>query len=195
MAKTKRILQKEQTREQLIEAAMVKFTQDGLLGARTSDIAELAGVAHGTVFVHFADRDDLLCSVIQEFGLKVAGRIHELAGGGGSLQEILEAHLDGLRENERFYTRLVKEGQMLPAPARNTLVMIQSAISFHLLDAAEREMKDGKIRRMPIHLLFNTWVGLLHYYLANDDFFAPGGSVLASQGPDLLRHFLTLIAF
>lgn len=169
------------------------MAQNGLSTARTADIAKAAGVSHGTVFAHFPTREDLLNEVIHAFGTRVTRRLHELAGG-GSVREILEGHLKGLAEFEPFYTRLVLEGSLLPESARNTLLMIQSAVSFHLSQAAGREMAAGTIRPLPMHLLFNTWLGLVHYYMANGDLFSPGESVVARRGKELLEHYLNLIA-
>jgi AcrR family transcriptional regulator len=194
MSGSQRQEQKQQTRQRLIEAAFIRLAEDGLTAARTSDIAAAAGVSHGSVFAHFPNREALLDAVLEEFGQRVAGRMHELAAGGGSVREILEAHLQGLAEQEPFYARLVAEQSLLPESARTTLIMIQSAISFHLWQAAERERASGKLRPLPLPLLFNTWIGLLHYYLANRDLFAPGGSVLAVHGRTLLEHYLSLVA-
>jgi AcrR family transcriptional regulator len=190
---TNRQEQKNQTRKQLITVALDQFAKEGLIVTRTIDIANAAGVSHGTVFAHFKTRNDLLVAVIEEFGSRVAGRIHELAYDGSSVREVLQAHINGLIEVEPFYTRLVKEGPLLPPSAQNALVVIQSAISIHLNQVAEREISAGKIRDIPLHLLFNTWIGLIHYYLANSNLFAPGESVLKRYGAALLEHYLALV--
>jgi AcrR family transcriptional regulator len=193
MAKSQRQTQKEQTRRRIIAAAIEQFAQNGLLETKTAAIAATAGVAHGTIFAHFPDRDALLSATLDEFALLINQRLHELASDGSDLREVLSAHLSGLTEFEPFYTRLVIEGRLLPEKSRNNLVLIQSAIAVHLLQAAEAEMVAGTIRPIAPHLFFNTWIGLIHYYLVNGDLFAPGESVLTRYGPILLRHFLTLI--
>jgi AcrR family transcriptional regulator len=193
MTISKRQAQKDQTQKQLIAVAFDEFSREGFMVTRTSDIAKAAGVSHGTIFVHFATREDLLIAVIEEFGHRVAGRMHELANQGGSVREVLEAHLQGLTEVEAFYRRLVSESSLLPSGAQSALVAIQSAISIHLSQAAEQEMAAGKIRKIPLHLLFNTWIGLIHYYLSNAPLFAPGESVLKRYGPELLEYFISLI--
>ncbi|HET7839366.1 MAG TPA: TetR/AcrR family transcriptional regulator [Rectinemataceae bacterium] len=186
--------QRGQTRARLIEAASSIMGRDGLLAARTADIAEEAGVAHGTVFTHFPTREDLLCAVIGELGSRLASRLHVLAEGGRELRGILEAHLAALSENEALYARLVAEGRSLPESARMSVVAIQSAISFHLGIVVERGTREGELRPMPLHLLFNTWIGLIHHYLANGDLFAPDGdSVLLKFGDELLDHFCSLV--
>lgn len=192
-----RIKQKEQTRIIIIEAAIKQFAKDGLINAKTSDIAKTAGLSHGTVFAHFPTRDILLSEVTETVGKRIAERLHNLAktdGPDGSLRKILEAHIQGLMEYETFYTRLVVENSLLPESSRHTLIMIQSTISFHLNQAVERETSGGTIRSFPAHLLFNTWIGLVHFYLANADLFSPGSSVLQSHGNTLINHFLAMLA-
>lgn len=189
-----RQIQKKLTRKRLIETALEVFARQGFTATRTADIAKAAQVSHGTVFAHFPTLETLLDAVIEEFGTRVSFRLHELAGGDNSLRDVLAAHIRGLREFEAFYTRLVIEGRLLPDSARNILIIIQSAISFHICRTAEREMQKGAIEPYPLHLLFNTWLGLIHYYLANDDLFAPGESVLERYGEELLEHYMYLIS-
>ncbi len=185
---------KENTRRKLLDTAMDVFSQNGITATRMSDIAEAAGVSHGTVFLHFETQDALISAVIDDFGYRMASRTHELARGSGSVKEILAAHLRGIREHESFYTRLVMESSHLPISARHALTGIQSAVSFHISQAAEREMGAGTLKSMPVALLFNTWVGLIHYYLSNADQFAPGGSVIENCGSMLLEHYMSLIS-
>jgi AcrR family transcriptional regulator len=145
------------------------------------------------VFAHFETQEALISAVIEEFGEKIALRTHELATNCAGVREVLSAHLTGIMEVEEFYTRLVIESRMLPKVSRETFVMIQSAISLHLSQAAQREMEAGTIAPMPVALLFNTWVGLIHYYLINGDLFAPEGQVLKRYGQSLLDHYMSLL--
>ena len=193
MIKSQRQQQKENTRKLIIDVALIQFTKDGLIAARTSDIASAAKVSHGTVFAHFPTREILLDSVVEEFGMRITTRLHELVSENCRLSEVLKAHLKGISEYEGFYTRLVTEGRSLNESSRNSLIMIHSAISFHISQVAEREIIAGKVRPIPIALLYNTWVGLVHHYLVNSDLFAPEGRVLEKYGNELIEHYLSLI--
>jgi AcrR family transcriptional regulator len=193
ISKTRRQIQKESTRKQILETAIKHFAEYGIITSKTSDIARAATVAHGTIFAHFPNQEALLNAVIEEFGIRVSSRLHELAASNTSLRDILEAHIEGLKEYEAFYTRLVMERRLLPDDARNTFILIQSSISFHISQAAEKEMKAGSIITCPVHLLFNTWAGLVHYYLTNGDLFAPAGLVLERYGEELIDHYMRLI--
>lgn len=184
--------QKERTRNRLIRAARTVFARKGV-AAKMSDIARSARVAHGTVFLHFESRDQLLAEVIKQFAGAAALRIRELVEEKAGVRQILAAHLRGLAEMEPFYARLVMEGPGLSPVARTALLGIQSAVSTHLAEAMEVEIRGGRVRRLPLDLLFNTWLGLVNHYVANRDLFAPGGSVLESRGASLIEYFMQLL--
>lgn len=193
MPETNRQKQKKLTRKHLLETALKLFGENGMIATKTADIAKAAKVSHGTVFAHFSTQEELLNSVIEEFGTRIAKRLHQLVDTNSSLTEVLHGHLTGLTEFENFYTRLIIERRLLPESARNTYIMIQSTISFHISAAAEKEIKEGNIHEMPIHLLYNTWIGLVHYYLINSDLFSPNDSVLKQYGEELFNHYMSLI--
>jgi AcrR family transcriptional regulator len=188
-----RTRQLEATRRRIIEAAIRVFSRDGIGAARSVDIAVEAEVAHGTVFARFGTKDELASAAILDFGDRVAKRLHELCASGAGTRDVLAAHLEGIAEREDFYARLVCEAPALPKAARDSLVLIQSSIAFHLSPALEADAAAGRIKDLPLHFAFNAWIGLVHYYLANRELFAPGGSVIRRRGPELLENFAALI--
>ncbi|WP_312354326.1 TetR/AcrR family transcriptional regulator [Aminipila sp.] len=190
----KRQEQKERTREHLIQVAFEQFSENGLTSTKTADIAAAAQVSHGTVFSHFPTKEVLLETVIEEVGSKIAKRMHELAGKSCGMKEMLEAHLKGIAEYEDFYIRLISEASLLDRVSKNTLIMIQSAISFHLIQVAEQGMQRKKIKQIPLPFLFNTWLGLIHYYLMNKELFAPKESVISTYGAEWIDYFMNLIS-
>jgi AcrR family transcriptional regulator len=181
----KRTLQKEQTRHHLLNMAYGEFARKGFLATRTLDIATAAGVSHGALFVHFPTKEELSVKVIDEFGMRVGTKLKRLATGKKTAREVLAAHLETIEEYESLYTYLVTEGPLLPRPVRNRIFMIQSGLAHYL----EKTLQ-GSETSIPIHFLLNSWLGLLHYYLTNRDMFAPGKSVIATCGKDLLNHFI-----
>lgn len=189
-----RQLRKENTRERIIEAAYAEFGRRGILATRVEDVAKAAGVSHGTVFLHFKSQEALISEVIGEYCGRIAQRTHELAEEDSTVEQMLRVHLAGIAEFEPFYTRLVVEARLLPEECRCAWLGVQSAISFHLSRAAERDMNAGTVKTIPLHLLFNTWTALVHYYLANGDLFAPEGSVIRRCGEELLDHYMKLIS-
>jgi len=56
----------ERNRKALLVAARRVFERDGYVGARVTDIAGEAGIAHGSFYSHFRDKDDVLAAVLAE---------------------------------------------------------------------------------------------------------------------------------
>jgi AcrR family transcriptional regulator len=184
---------KLETRRRILDAALRVFGREGILAAATSAVAKEAGVSHGSVFAHFGSQEGLIAAAIEDFGEAMSRRLHALAESGGGTREALESHLQGIREREDFYARLVVEAPLLPEGSRRSLVLIHSAMAIHLASAVAADVLAGRIKAMPLHLLYNTWIGLVHHYLANRELFAPGASVIKRRGGELLDHFMSLI--
>lgn len=192
MKTTKRQQQKERTREKLLHAAFDVFSRQGIMQSRMEDIAREALVSHGTVFAHFKSQEVLIEAVINHYGKEIAARTHSLSQSGASLDEVLSAHLKGIGEYEGFYTRLLMESRLLPQGARDSFVLIQSVLSLHFTRALAKEEAAAKTR-IPAHMLFSMWIGLVHHYLQSGDLFAPGGGVIARHGDMLITSYLKLL--
>jgi AcrR family transcriptional regulator len=186
--------QKEATRHRLVDGALELFARKGILGTTTADIAKTIGMSHGVVFLHFAKRDDLVIAVIDEFGRRLAAELRDTLRGPVGMRDILSLHLQVLAEFEPFYARLVTEAPLLPEKVRSTLLMLQASVSGWITAAHQREVEAGTARPFPRALLFNTWIGLVHHYLANRDVFATGESVIGEQGDALVEHFMKLVS-
>src|SRR5262247_3903339 len=52
-------------RERILDAAERIFAQHGFFAARVSEIAKEAGVADGTIYLYFKNKDDLLISLFE----------------------------------------------------------------------------------------------------------------------------------
>jgi AcrR family transcriptional regulator len=58
-------------RQQILDAALDIFTHKGLAAATTSEIAEAAGVAEGTIYNYFPNKRELFIEVIKNFIITV----------------------------------------------------------------------------------------------------------------------------
>ena len=55
----------EERPQQIIDAALAVFDERGLSGARLEDIAQRAGVAKGTIYLYFPDKEELFREVVR----------------------------------------------------------------------------------------------------------------------------------
>ena len=65
-ALSRRAAQKAETRALILDAARALFEEKGYEGATMRAVAARAGVAPGTIFVHFADKGELLIEALLE---------------------------------------------------------------------------------------------------------------------------------
>ena len=175
-----------------MKAAYQVYGKQGF-SAATAAIAKEASLSHGAIFVHFPTLEGLLCCLIQDFGNTLGLEIHRMTEESHNLHELLKAHLDTLAGHEEFYTRLITERSSLPEDARLSFANIQSIFAYHFSRVMEREYGNQTIKKLPVHFIFNTWMGLIHYYLENKDLFSPDRPLLERYGPQLIDTFMELI--
>lgn len=51
--------------QELLDAALTLFIEKGLAGARTDDVAKLAGVSKGTLYLYYPSKDELFKAVVR----------------------------------------------------------------------------------------------------------------------------------
>ena len=56
---------KDETRDQLLDAARVVFGHRGFNAATVGEVAEYAGFTKGAVYSHFGSKDELLLALVQ----------------------------------------------------------------------------------------------------------------------------------
>lgn len=66
MQKTKVILSWEEHRSQIIDAAIWVFANNGFSGSPIKEVAELAGISETLIYQHFATKEDLYRTALQE---------------------------------------------------------------------------------------------------------------------------------
>jgi len=59
---------------ELLEAALTLFVEKGFAGTRVDDVAKLAGVSKGTLFLYFSSKEELFKAVVRE---NISGRFPE----------------------------------------------------------------------------------------------------------------------
>lgn len=113
-----RARRRRETRVAILEAAEAELSDAGVAGTRMEAIAGRAGVAVGTIYNHFEDRDDLVAALVQSrreallarLDAAVAqGRGRPLAEALGRLVEALYRHW---QEHVHLLSRLQEAGEL-----------------------------------------------------------------------------------
>src|SRR5215471_10593120 len=110
-------------RQAIIEAAMEEFIARGFAATRLDDIARRAGVAKGTIYLHFKDKESMFEELVRLVIVPVVERLNKLPPPTGSVRDLVEAFASNfLREvaNTRrgdLVRLIVAEGPRFPAVA------------------------------------------------------------------------------
>jgi TetR/AcrR family transcriptional regulator, fatty acid metabolism regulator protein len=84
-------------RGRILEAAVKVFARKGYFGARVAEIAKRAGVADGTIYLYFRNKEDILVSLFDEVMAEHIARarreVRAVEGTEARLRTIAEHHL------------------------------------------------------------------------------------------------------
>lgn len=110
-------------RAAIVEAAMEEFISRGFAATRLDDIAKRAGVAKGTIYLHFRDKESMFEELVRVVIVPVVERLTALPPPTGSVRDLIEAFASSFLK-EVIGTRrgdlvrlIVAEGPRFPAVA------------------------------------------------------------------------------
>jgi AcrR family transcriptional regulator len=77
-------------RAAIIAAGLEVFTARGFAATRLDDVAKRAGVAKGTIYLHFKDKEALFQELVRTALVPVIGNLMAVPAAGGSVRDVLE---------------------------------------------------------------------------------------------------------
>src|ERR1044072_6020810 len=84
--------------EAILRAAIKVFSRSGFFNSKVADVAREAGVADGTVYLYFKNKDDILVSIFNHVMDEALGlgrkRLEKISDPLEKLKQIVQAHLD-----------------------------------------------------------------------------------------------------
>ena len=150
--------------QRILDAAIEVIAEHGFFHARVSEIANRAGVADGTIYLYFKNKDELLMSAIDSafhrLIVRARAALQELSDPRDKLRQMAFLHLEGLGSNRNlaivFQTELRHSAKFLAQFSHNLLVE-----HFNLIKGVLKEGQERGIFRsdVPIKLAANCFFG------------------------------------
>ena len=97
---------KNNKKELIINAAIKLFAQKGFYSATVADVAKEAGVADGTIYLYFKNKDDLLISLFET-------KMEEILKRFSSLLDTVQPADEKLRQFIHLYFEMIEEDRNL----------------------------------------------------------------------------------
>jgi AcrR family transcriptional regulator len=147
-------------REAILSAALDEFSARGFTAARLEDVAVRAGVAKGTIYLHFADKEALFQEIVRTMIVPVIAVVELQPPPDMPIRQVLNGLVD-VFSREVYGTRrrdvirlMMTEGPRFPALAefyyRNVVERAMLAMRGLLARAVERgELADDTLLRFP----------------------------------------------
>jgi AcrR family transcriptional regulator len=143
----------EERRNAILKAALDEFSERGFAAARLDDVARRAGVAKGTIYLYFKDKEALFQELVRFQIGPVVGALETVLASDLPLKVIVDNALDiFVREiygthRKQVLRLIISEGPRFPALAefyyREVLAHILKAVRTRLARAVERGEIDG----------------------------------------------------
>src|SRR3974390_2769702 len=77
-------------RSAIVAAALDEFVARGFTATRLDDVAKRAGVAKGTIYLHFKDKEALFEELVRTALVPLIGRLHGPPPSGGAGRGVVE---------------------------------------------------------------------------------------------------------
>lgn len=155
------------TESRILRAAEREFMAKGFAGARTTTIAEAAGVTHAMFHYYFRTKEKLFERIMAE---KISLLKEAVIGSGGDLnlplseilRNIINNHLDFMAANPGLPRFIL--GEIYSNPARSSFIdglhVAAPAFIAHLQSKIDSEADAGRCRRVDARMLMLDMVSL-----------------------------------
>lgn len=159
--KSRRRRDPEERRAEILAAALSLFSERGFAATRIEDVAARAGIAKGTVYLHFPDKEALFTSLASGMASPILERMEAMAAQDGVPGRLVIAGLYALAQQEIIGTErrhmlrlLMSEGHYFPTVAefyhRNVLSVGLGLLRRVLGRAARRgELRNPELATVP----------------------------------------------
>ena len=157
------------TRQRLIRAALELFTTRGYYDTTTAQIAKKAGIAEGTIYRHFASKQQLLNELYRAAQRWAARVVQEAARNpqGGTARAQLTAVANGLVEGAANEAAIVKLGLLEPLAVLLDDESHRTEREFR--SALERIVAEGKaqgtVRAGAVEVWAGVWLSVIGHAL------------------------------
>jgi TetR/AcrR family transcriptional regulator len=138
----------DQTRTRILDAAVREFSENGLAGARTEQIAEAAGVNKALLYYYFDGKEALYQAAIETVAKRVVdSSLQSMAGdcsAGERIVHFVLNHFDRIHSQQAFQRLMQQEMWRLQRGEENALTPIVEKV-FHPMMARLRDLfAEGK---------------------------------------------------
>ncbi|MCF7794086.1 MAG: TetR/AcrR family transcriptional regulator [Candidatus Cloacimonetes bacterium] len=189
----KRQFQKQKTRQHILKVARQELIRNGFLNATTAAIAQKAEVAHGTLFLHFKNKNMLILEILDKELSEINRSIQKVIVSAGDFEQMLLVYLNELQRSEDLFSVLARELPFYSPELRRMILFRQSIIREHFHKFLTEKIAAGLYEKIKIPSALNFFFGTLNYYLSLKNIFVKDSSVIEKFKTEIIETFLAIL--
>ncbi|MBN1858543.1 TetR/AcrR family transcriptional regulator [Candidatus Bipolaricaulota bacterium] len=130
-------------RSRILEAATTVFANTGFHASRVQDIAEQAGVAKGTIYLYFRNKEEILLSIFQSYFDALLDLIDSFQQAQMTAEQIIDALVQQQVKNAIVNPKILQLLGRRPLPAETAGGGRIEAYHRHVLDRLSSFLAEG----------------------------------------------------
>ena len=151
---------REETRRRLLESGVVLFAERGLNGVTTHDIARAAGVAAGTFYLHFPDKNALFQEIAADTEARLRAHIEGATAFAADLRGAVRTRVEALFDFASANRDLIRILFSAEAGAAGSELL--DSLSSSIAEGRRRAIQSGEMpREIDAAVLSQALVGML----------------------------------
>ncbi|MDO9234597.1 MAG: TetR/AcrR family transcriptional regulator [Aquabacterium sp.] len=157
---------------ELLEAALTLFVENGLAATRSEDVAKLAGVSKGTLYLYYPSKDALFKAVVQAYLTQVIVEGEEIVTSfGGSTSDLLQLLAQtwwsrvGASKASGLLMLIMSEARSFPELAQFYVDEVVAPSHDLLARTIQRGINRGEFRPMDVTSVVHAMIAPLQFLI------------------------------
>ncbi len=158
-------IQRSNTRQKIINAALLVAAKEGFTKATTDQIAKKAGVSEGIIYHYFKSKYDLCCNMIKERAEEFRGRLIEEIKGCRTAKEKLDKLISF---NFQYFTGKGNIFQAIYGKSGDTTIMMGHILRVAIIpyvriveDIIRQGIKEGEFAELNPSIAASSLLGMM----------------------------------
>lgn len=185
----KRQSSKIKSKKLIMTSSLNLFIKEGIINTSTAKIAKSAGVSHGSIFSHFASREDLISEVLEQEMFRITKHIKMIHPNHHDLSSLIDDYINVLSKNEHFLSRIYKELPFLSYDLQLKVTALEAVMRNTLYLTIKASTDTEKTDDFHIQVGLTTLFATIAFYLRNDTLYGDDTSVIQSKEREIKYTF------
>ena len=176
----------------ILDAAQHLILQNGYAGLSMRDLSRDSGLAKGTIYYYFQDKEEIYLNVVERDLLNMQTRIQAAAQTPGDcttrLRAVISAYFDLAQANRSIFIARLREISGMESALRNLLQRHRTALMQPIADIIEEGIANGIFRPLQPHMVITSLIGMMNSFVTH--------RFLIEQSditPEVVEHTLDLV--